>query len=195
MRSIFGIMASALGIYSVLILIRIVISWFGGFSGSKPVNLLARVTDPYLDWWRKNLNLRVGIMDLSAIIGITALSIMQRILYTLSYSGRITVGIVLVFVLYSAWSIVFFIFGFFLVILVLRLIAYLANRDIFSPFWRVIDSMSQPVLYRINRIMFGNRIVDYLKGIILSCLLLAVIMAAGSIAVPFLAKLIIRLPV
>jgi len=195
MRLIFGILASAVGIYSLLILIRIIISWFGGISGGKPVNLLARVTDPYLDWWRSHLNLRVGFMDFSAVVAIVVLSLAQNIFYTLSNSGIIKLGSILAFIIHSLWSIVFFILGLCLVILILRLIAYLTNRNTYSSFWRVIDSISQPILYRINRIIFGKKIADYLKGIILSCLLLAALMFAGSIAVPALAKLLARLPV
>jgi len=195
MRLIFGIMASALGIYSVLILIRIVISWFGGIAGGKPVDLLAKLTDPYLDWWRSHLNLRAGFMDFSAVLGIVTLGIVQRIMAILANSGRIKIGSILALVLSSLWSIVFFILGLCLVFVVLRLVAYLTNRDIYSSFWRVIDSISQPILYRINRIIFGKRIAGYLKGIILSCLLLAALMFAGSIAVPILAGLLSRLPV
>jgi len=195
MRFIFSVLAGAAGIYSLLIFIRIIISWFGGFSGSKPVELLAGVTDPYLDWWRRNINLRIGLLDFSVVAAIAALSLVQNILYSLSSYQVLRLGSILAVILLSAWSVVFFILGFCLLIIVLRLVAYLANRDIYSPFWRVIDSLSQPVLYRLNRIIFGKRITGYLKGIIISCLLLAALMIAGNIAVHALAALLSSLPV
>jgi len=195
MHLIFGILAGAAGIYSLLLFIRIIISWFGGIPSSKPMDLLVRVTDPYLDWWRSHLNLRIGFLDFSALAAIVAVSVAQNILYSLSNSGVIKLGYVLAIILLSIWSVVFFILGFFLVILILRLIAYLTNRNTYSPFWRVIDSISQPVLYRLNRIIFGKRIAGYLKGIILSSLLLAALMIAGRFAVPALAGLLLKLPV
>jgi len=195
MRFIFGILAGAAGIYSLLLFIRIIISWFGGLPSSKPVALLERVTDPYLDWWRSHLNLRIGFLDFSAVAAIVAVSVAQNIFYSISYSGVFKIGNILAIILLSIWSVVFFILVFCLVIIILRLIAYLTNRNTYSPFWRVIDSISQPVLYRLNRIIFGKRIAGYLKGIILSSLLLVALMIAGRFAVPVLTGFLLKLPV
>jgi len=195
MRFIFGILASAAGIYSILLFIRIIISWFGGLPSNKLTDLLAGVTDPYLDWWRSHLNLRIGFLDFSALAAIIAVSVAQNIFYSISNTGVLKFGFVLAIILLSIWSVVFFVLGFCLVIVILRLIAYLTNRNTYSPFWRVIDSMSQPVLYRINRILFGRRIVGYLKGIILSCIVLAALMVGGRIFVPIFAAMISKLPV
>ncbi|MDR1839878.1 MAG: YggT family protein [Treponema sp.] len=194
MRFIFGILASAAGIYSLLILIRIIISWFGNFAYSKPVDLLSRVTDPYLDWWRRHFSIRIGLLDFSVILGIVFLSLIQNIFFSLYSFERITLGNILAYVLLAVWSAVSFILGFFIVILLLRLIAYLTNRDIYSPFWHVIDSISQPVLYRLNRIIFGRRIGSYLKGIIISSFMLAAIWIGGNIVVPKLSRLLAGLP-
>ena len=195
MSLIFGILAGAAGIYSLLLFIRIIISWFGGLPSNKPMDLLARITDPYLDWWRTHLNLRIGFLDFSAVAAIIAVSVAQRIFSSISNSGAFKIGYVIAVILISIWSVVFFVLGFCLVVIILRLIAYLTNRNTYSPFWRVIDSISQPVLYRINRILFGKRIVGYLKGIIFSSLLLAALMIGGRFAVPALAVLISKLPV
>jgi len=195
MHLIFGILAGAAGIYSLLLFIRIILSWFGGLPSSRPVDLLVRITDPYLDWWRSHLNLRIGFLDFSAVAAIIAVSIAQNIFNSLANSGVFKLGNVLAIILISIWSVIFFVLGFCLIILILRLIGYLTNRNIYSPFWRVIDSISQPLLYRLNRIIFGNRIAGYLKGIILSSLLLAALMIGGNIAVPALAVLILKLPV
>ena len=194
MRLIFGFLAAAAGVYSILLLIRIIISWFGNFAYSKPVDLLSRVTDPYLDWWRRHFSIRIGFLDFSVLLGIAALSLLQNIFYSISQSNKITVANILVVVLFLAWSILSFILGFCLIVLVLRMIAYLTSRDIYSPFWRLIDSISQPVLYRLNRLFFGRRIAGYLKGIVLSILLLGAIWIGGNIVVPKLSRLLAGLP-
>ena len=195
MSLIFGILAGAAGIYSLLLFVRIILSWFGGIPSSRPVELLARITDPYLDWWRSHLNLRIGFLDFSALAAIIAVSIAQNIFNSIANSGVLKLGNVLAIILLSIWSVIFFILGFCLIVLILRLIGYLTNRNIYSPFWRVVDSISQPLLYRLNRIIFGNRIAGYLKGILLSSLLLTALMIGGYIAVPALAVLISKLPV
>jgi YggT family protein len=194
MGTIFGILATITGIYSLLIFVRIIISWFGRHISGKPVNLLSRVTDPYLNWWSRNLQIRAGFFDFSIIAAIAALSVLQSIFSALSRSGIITVGFLLAVVLSSAWSVVSFILGFCLVVIVLRLIAYLANSNIYSPFWRMVDSVSRPLLYRLNRIFFGNRIGNYLHGIILSVIVIGAVWAGGRFAFPILAGMLARLP-
>ena len=194
MQFIFSFIAAAAVVYSLLIFIRIIISWLGGAVTGKPVNFLTRVTDPYLDWWRRTLNLRLGFLDLSPVAAIAALSLVQSIFGTLSRFDRITIGNILAIVLMSFWSVVSFLLGFCLLIIILRLIAYITNRNVYASFWQAIDTISQPLLYRINRIIFGRRIPGYLKGIITSLFLLAAIWIGGKYAMPRLARLLFRLP-
>ncbi len=96
-RLILNLLTSVLSIYSLLIFIRIIISWFGStafgsIDSSKPASFLSRITDPYLDWWRRTLNLRFGVLDLSPIAAIAALSIVRSVVFRLSAAGMITIG-------------------------------------------------------------------------------------------------------
>ncbi|MDR0585213.1 MAG: YggT family protein [Treponema sp.] len=195
MRIIMNLLANIAALYSLLILIRVMLTWFSGARYGKPVELLSKVTDPYLDWWRDTLRLRAGFLDLSPIAAMAALSLAQSIFSTIARYGRISLGIILAIVLSALWSALSFILGFCLIILVLRLIAFMTNRDIYGVFWRIIDTISQPLLYRINRIIFGKRLVNYLTGIIAAIAVLAAIWIGGRFAVRLLAGLLLRLPV
>ena len=194
MQMIFGLLAAAVGIYSVLILIRIIISWFGSFASSKPVDLLCSITDPYLNWWQNKFSIRIGFLDFSAVLAIVSLSLIQNILYSLASYNRITIGYLLAILLMSLWSVFSFILGFCIIIIILRLIAYLTNRNIYSPFWQAIDAVSQPLLYRMNRIFYGKRIGSYLNGIIFSLALLTVVWIGGGYVFPKIARLLSSLP-
>ena len=194
MKFIMGILSSFLGFYSLLIVIRIMLTWFSSARHSKPAMLLARVTDPYLDWWRRNFNLRAGILDLSPIAAMAALSVAQTVCSSIARQGRISLGSILAICLSALWSAAGFIVGFCIVVLVLRLIAYWFNSNMFSPFWQVVDSISRPLLYRINRIIFGKRIVSYLTGIIASIAALGVLWLLGHFAVRLLFGLLLRSP-
>jgi len=194
-RSIFSVLAAVIGAYSIIILIRIVLSWFSMSAAEKPVEFIKKLTDPYLDFWRRITSLRIGNLDFSVVIAISVLSFLQNVFRMLSVTGAITLGNLLSIIIISLWSIISFIAGFFLVIIILRVIAYLTSRDIYSTFWGTIDSISKPILYRFNRIFYGNKTGNYLKGMILTCLILFLIIVGGRILIILLVNLLKGLPV
>ena len=195
MQAVFSILAAVTGIYSIIILIRIVLSWFSMPAAEKPVEFINKITDPYLDFWRRFTSIRIGNLDFSVVIAVAVLSFLQSVFRMLSVTGTITFGNLLSIIIISLWSIVSFIAGFLLIILILRMIAYLTSRDIYSPFWSTIDSISKPVLYRFNRIFYGNKTGNYLKGMILSCLILLAVIIGGRIIIILLVNLLSGLPV
>jgi YggT family protein len=194
MQKILGLLGTVISIYSILIFVRIIISWFSNIDYSKPIQVLRKITDPYLDWWRKALNIRLGIFDLSPLFAIAFLSVLQSVLFTIARFDKITLGSILAIILISLWQIITFILGFCVIVLVLRIIAYLTNRDIYGTFWRTIDSISQPLLYKTNRIIFGNRIPNYMKGIVISTLSILGLWIGGGFLIPLLARLLAKLP-
>ena len=194
MRLIMNLLNSLLGIYSFLIIIRIIITWFGNVQYSGLVQILSRITDPYLNWWRRNVPLRAGILDLSPLLAMAALSVAQTVCSSIARRGRISLGAILAVCLSAAWSAAAFLLGFCFIILVLRLIAYVGSSNMYSPFWQAIDSVSRPILYRITRIFFGRKIVGYMTGIVVSLAALAALWVLGGIAVRLLAGLLFALP-
>jgi YggT family protein len=178
----------------LLIFIRIMLSWFNAASLGGPAELLARITDPYLDWWRRIPILRAGFIDLSPIAAMAALSLVQTACGIAVRYGRLTLGIILAIVVQALWSVLSFVLGFFIIVLALRLIAYLTNRNIYSNFWRLVDSISQPVLYRITRIFYRRRLINYLAGLLLSLGFLSVLEILGRFLIPRILTLLTRLP-
>jgi YggT family protein len=181
-----NILGSLTSLYMLLILARIMLTWFSGAGYGKPVELLCRITDPYLDWFQR-FPLRFGILDLSPILALTVLSVANNVFGTLGRYGRVSLGIILAMLLSAVWSAASFIIGFFIVILALRLIAHLAGRDVRHSFWGIIDALAQPVLHRINRIIFRSRLVNYLSGLIVAIAVLLVL----RLGLGFLARFLI----
>jgi len=158
------------------------------------MEILARVTDPYLDWWRRRLNLRAGYMDLSPIVAMAALSFAQAVCSAIAQTGRVSLRLMLFVCLSALWSAVSFLLGFCVVVLVLRLIGYLSNANMFGMFWRVIDSISRPLLYRVSRIIFRNRLVHFTTSVIVSILVLTVLWVGGSVAIQLVSGILFRVP-
>jgi YggT family protein len=178
----------------LIIFIRILLTWFSGSGYSRPIEILGRVTDPYLNWFRR-FPLQIGNLDLSPIAALAVLSLINRIFSTMAYYGRISLGIVLAMTLQAVWSATSFLLGFFIILLILRLIAYLTNRNIYSTFWRIIDTISQPLLFRINRIFFGKKIVHYRTGLLIAIGALTVVTIAANFAVRIFSEFLTRLPI
>jgi YggT family protein len=195
MRLLMNILGGITSLYMFLIFIRIMLTWFSGVHYGRPYAFLSGITDPYLHWFRRFPALRIASMDLSPIAALAVLSVVNNIFITLARYGRISLGIILALVLSALWSAVSFILGFFIVIVVLRLIAYLSNRNVYSTFWRIIDILSQPVLYRITRIIFQARLVNYLTRIITSIAALLILRIGLGALMRLVTNLLIRFPV
>lgn len=195
MLFILSLLGRLMWLYMMLIFFRVILSWFSGAYLGRPAQLLARITDPYLNWWRRFPIFRTRYIDLSPVAALTALSLAQTICATVANYGSLSLGFLLVIVLRAAWSVISFALGFFIIVLLLRLFAYLTNRNIYSAFWRIIDTIAQPVLYRITRIFFRHRLINYLAGIFLSTGVLAALAVVGSFLVRTLSVVLLRLPV
>jgi YggT family protein len=195
MRFIMNLIGSLAGLYMLLIFIRVMLSWFDTPSLRRPVELLSQITDPYLDWWRRFPILRTSFLDLSPIAAMAALSLVQTACGVAARHGRVSLGILLAIALQAVWSVLSFVLGFFIIVLLLRLIAYLFNRNIYSTFWRIVDSVSQPVLYRITRIFYRRRLINYLAGILLSLGVLTTLEIGGLLLVALLTGILQQLPI
>ena len=194
MSGFFRVLSFIINIYMVIIFIRIIITWFSWMGNSGFQGILARITDPYLFWFRRFQFLRVGFLDLSPIVALGVLSLVNRIFTTLAHYGSITIGIILALVLQAVWGAVSFFLGFLIIVLVLRLISDFSRRGSYGPFRRIIDTISQPVLFRINRIFFRNRIVNFRTGLILSIVSLLALYLILRFLVSLVTIMLAKLP-
>ena len=194
MNQILGFLNLLVSIYMMIIFVRIILTWFSWLGGSKIQEILAMITDPYLNWFRRFTFLKAGFVDLSPIAALAVLSLVSRILAMLAIQGRISIGIILALVLQAFWGMVSFIIGFLIIVLAVRLVGYFAKQSSYTPFWRIIDSISQPVIYRINSFFFKDRILQISTAIIISAASLAVAYVVLKILVSVLSGILVRLP-
>jgi len=194
MAQMLGFLSLLLNIYMLIIFFRIILTWFPGFGNSGIIDFLSGITDPYLNWFRRFSFLRLGFLDLSPILALGILTLVSRILGMLASFGRISLGIVLALALQAVWGAVSFILGFLILILILRLIAFLFSQSGANPFWNVIETISQPVLYRISRIFFRDRIVKHITALLVSIASLVIIYIALKIIFALISAALVSLP-
>ena len=194
MRILMNFLSGLTGLYMLLVFLRIMLSWFSGASFGKPFELLSRITDPYLDWFRR-FRLQIGFLDFSPILALSVLSLINNICNTLAHYERISIGIILAMIVSAVWAVAAFLLGFFIIVLILRLIAFFTQRNMYSGFWHIINTFSEPIIYRITSFLFRNRIVSFMNGIIISVMSLLVLRVGGGLLIHFLMRLFERFPV
>jgi YggT family protein len=177
------VLNAAVIVYVFLCVARVLTSWVPSLAGGRGGEILARVTDPYLNWFRRFKILRSGAFDFSPIAALAILAVVNDLLTTIARTGSVTVSLILRLLVGAAWSAVAFIIAFFFVCSVARMIAYAARANSLHPLWKVVDSMLNPILFRINRLVYRNRIVNYMQGLITGSVALFVLWVGGGLLV------------
>ena len=79
-----NVLVRTLSIYSLILLVRVLLSWFPNLDWGNPVlSTVSSITDPYLNAFR-GLIPPLGGLDLSAIVAFLALNLAQQLLGSLS---------------------------------------------------------------------------------------------------------------
>jgi len=171
---------SVLALYGIVIFIRILLTWFGNVNFGRFYLYLCKITDPYLNLFRRFKFLCVNNFDLSPVAALAVLSIAGSIINRIAETGRLTIGFLLALLVGAIWSVAAFLIGFFIVIIVVRLIGYLVSANIYSRFWQIIDYISRPVIFTITKIFFKNRYVRLFTGLVVSIISLIALYAVFS---------------
>ena len=80
------VLAKTLSIYTLVLLVRVLLSWFPNLDWSNPLlSTVSSITDPYLNAFR-GLIPPLGGLDLSAILAFLALQLVQSLLQGASVS-------------------------------------------------------------------------------------------------------------
>jgi YggT family protein len=194
LSTIARVLSAAVIVYMFLCTARVLMSWLPGVDAGKGGRILASLTDPYLGWFRRFKIFSSGAFDFSPIIALAVLAVGNDLLTTASYAWSISVGLVIGLVIGAAWSAVAFVLLFFFVCAAARLIAYAAHWNSLHPLWRVIDSILNPVLFKINRLIYRGRIVNYLQGLVTGSILLLLLWFGGREFVKLLIRALEWLP-
>lgn len=179
MQPLFQFGSMLLTIYSMLIVVRIILTWFQGVSYGRAYEMLTQITDPYLNWFRENVPIRVGALDFSALAAIVALGLVNSVFSQLAVTGTITVAFVLQIIVSSAFSIVSFFMTFFLVIAVVRLVGLITGWDERGRIWSSVERFLNPVMQIAVRPLLRGRFTGYRE----SLMIFGGEMLAGVIAV------------
>ncbi len=188
------IVSAVVSIYMLLCIVRIFFSWVPSLINTKGGRLIARFTDPYLELFRDIPLFRTPNVDFSPIVALAVLSVINNLFMTLSYAVRITFGFILSLLLDAGWSAISFLLGFFLVIVFIRTIGFIARLATLHPLWQILDGIINPLLFRVNKLIYRGRAVNYLQGLITGFVVVLVARGLGGWLVRLLTSLLMSLP-
>ena len=182
--------------YMLLIFIRIMLTWVGTGHGStgRTSELLASLTDPYLNYFKRFSFLKAGMVDFSPIVGVLLLVVILNILSTLSVYGKITLGIILLILLQALWSAVSFIITLMIILTALRLGIELFFPDSYSLFKTTLEAIVSPLVRYVKNIFARKKFISYRMQMAMTGGILIFLSLAGSTLVKYLSLLLQRLP-
>lgn len=192
-QNIFYILHLLLRVYSFIIFIRIIFSWFHltensyGRSQSAIISYLYKLTDPYLNWFRRFSFLRIGVFDFSAMLGIVALYFLGNIFLEMARSGAIGLTYLLTLILSTLWSFISSVIVILAVLLIVRVVFIYFNK--YSQIFYSLDGYIEPYVRRFSNI-FTKKFTPYKTNLIILITFLIAIFIAGTFLIGLLQKFI-----
>ncbi|MBQ4554318.1 MAG: YggT family protein [Spirochaetaceae bacterium] len=191
---LFKLITTSISIYTLLCLIRIVLTWLPELNYSAFGQFLAKICDPYLNIFRKIRFLQIGFIDFSPVVAIGALSILSSLINQMLFYGRFSVGYLLASIVQVCWTAVSSILTIYNILLLIRLIVALLKKDYSSSLWSNLDRIIYPIQSKITRTIFKNKVISNALGIgitLIACILFQIV---GSWLFGFIATLLSYIP-
>ncbi|MDO5773676.1 MAG: YggT family protein [Spirochaetales bacterium] len=191
---ILRIISAFLSLYSLLCLLRIIITWIPNYSYSKPADILAQICDPYMNLFRGIKWLRFGSFDFSPALALCILGAGSQLFSSLANGGYINLQMILAIILGIFFSILSSLIFFLIILFAIRLILIMINRDSYNTsgfMANQIDSSISPIVYRIARTFAMGRRITYKAALIISIIALLFLQFALRILLTLILSIIL----
>lgn len=182
-KQIFSLLYLLIRAYSFIIFIRILFSWFNingnsyGKTQSQLISYLYKLTDPYLNWFRRFNFLRVGVLDFSAMLGIVLLYFVGDIFRNIASRGSIDLMHILSLLIGTIWVFISSVIFVLIVILIIRVIFIQLNKH--SQLFYSLDGYIEPHVRKFSN-LFSKKFTPYKTNLIILIATLIIIQLAGG---------------
>lgn len=180
--------------YMILCTVRVCMAWLPGLELGKAGRLIAAVVDPFLGIFSRISFFRTERFDFSPIAALAVLSVGNNLFATLAAAGKVTVGFVLSLLVGAGWSAASFVLEFLAFLAFVRIVIAIAKLNSLAPVWVIVDAILNPVLKSIKKLIFREKPIEYLQGLIVGFLVLLLIRTAGGALLRLLSSVLLSLP-
>lgn len=188
------VLARLLRLYSLLIWIRIIMSWFvrsyreGSFS-----SFLAHIVDPYINAFRRR-EMTIGALDFSPIIAIGIVSVLESIFAFFGSNGYLTFAWIAAISIQAFWSYGLSIYLSLLIILMIfRTIGSFSSNPMMTSSYMRVTSGADSFAAMIKS-FFGGRYVSERTVSIIGLILSIMMYFGGKYLFGYLMRLALRIP-
>lgn len=191
---ILRIISAFLSLYSLLCLLRIIITWIPNYSYSKPTDILAQICDPYMNLFRGIKWLRFGSFDFSPALALCILGAGSQLFSSLANGGYINLKMILAMILGILFSILSSFIFFLIILFAIRLILIMINKDSYNTsgfMANQIDNSISPIVYRIARTFAMGKRITYKAALIISIIALLFLQFALRILLALILSIIL----
>jgi len=174
LQAVFQFLAAAVSVYMLLIIFRVLLSWFQGRVNGRGVEILIKITDPYLNKFRSISWLRFGMIDFSPVVAIAVLGMVSQICTSLAVSGTLDPMMIVVYILNTVWSFFSFFINLFIILMLFRLVTLLFFANWSHQILFQIDNLLYKAVARILG-FFTSNTVKFTTGLAISAAILLVL--------------------
>ena len=192
MQEFFRVINIALVCFMVLIVLRIMSTWFRGAAGDSAAgtisHYLRQLTDPYLQIFYRFTFLRAGGMDFTPLAGIFVLVVASEMTRQLANQQQVTVGYFLGVSVFAAWRMASIVVLVFLVACVARFVTlrFLGRTD--TPIARMVNALAQAPVRAVSRYISLRESGSEANYLLVTIVILFAVWIAGRVATEFLVR-------
>lgn len=186
------VIAILLQVYTILLLIRLVSSWFSIGSNHPLIALLSKITDPYLHWFRRFRFLRLQQMDFTPILAFFVLQFFHTMAIKLYFWHEITLIFLLSMLIEQIWAAIRFILLFYAVLAGIRFFSlrfYWKGQAL----WNILDLVLEPLASWFRAKTASRRPKSYPKVLFSLSIIILIFCIGGNLGLDALIFLINQL--
>lgn len=219
-KGVCSFLAGVLGLYSFLIVVRIILSWVVGFSRmngwrsgyvgygyaggngaggpsrlEKASDAIGRIVDPYLNLFKGISSLRRSRVDFTPVVALIVLNLVQSLLEMVAQTGRVSIGVLLAIAVQGLWSSLFaYLFVFLLILLVVRYFLGRSTSLQAQNWMNAIDPILDSPVKRVYKLFFRKMVnPDDQKLVLASIVFYLIVFIALKIGVGFLVDFLVSI--
>ncbi|MBM4310338.1 MAG: YggT family protein [Deltaproteobacteria bacterium] len=154
MISLLTLLHYAIWLYMIAVIVRVLLTWVNPDPWNPLVRFLQRATDPALSFIRRNIPLPRSAIDLSPILLIIGLAMIDTFILktTADLSLNLPVSVTRN-LLYAFVIAIQSILRIYMIIIIIRAVISWVNPDPYNFLVRAVYELTEPVLYRVRRML------------------------------------------